>query len=230
MTEPTLILLPGMDGTGRLFTPLLTALGERPAVVLDHPTDRALPYDALYDLLLPRLPDGPLVAVGESFSGPLAIRLAAEHRAVVGLALVATFARAPTSRALIRLGALIAVGPPPRPAIRAMLAGTDAPAELVSAVRDAIAAVGPGVISARLRAVADVDVTADLARTTCPALYLHARRDRLVGESALNDVRRARPDLVIRSFDAPHLLAQRQPDAVADALAELTAISCPASP
>ena len=94
----TLVLLPGLDGTGTLFGPLVEALaGKLRVAVLSYPVDRALGYDALEaiaDAGLP--PQGPLVLLGESFSGPLAVSIAARHPdRVVGLVLCCSFVRNP---------------------------------------------------------------------------------------------------------------------------------------
>lgn len=58
MTITSIILLPGLDGTGVLFKPLV-------GFVLD------------------RLPDSEFVLLGESFSGPIALRVAARKPAGV---------------------------------------------------------------------------------------------------------------------------------------------------
>ena len=77
----TLVLLPGLDGTGEQFAPLLRELPSTIApVTVRYPVDRALGYEELLPLALEQLPaDCPFVLVGESFSGPLAIRLAAQR-------------------------------------------------------------------------------------------------------------------------------------------------------
>ncbi len=85
-TEPvTLVLLPGLDGTGILFTPLVVALGNgRRVIVVTYPTsEKAQTYAKLHEVAGAALPpSGPLVLLGESFSGPLAISLAAAIRSV----------------------------------------------------------------------------------------------------------------------------------------------------
>src|ERR1700679_4387919 len=91
------LLLPGMDGTGRLFAafqPLLApALGAR---VCAFPPDRPLGYEQL--LAEVDVPSGPFAIVAESFSGPLGILLAARYaERVRALVLVATFARSPSA-------------------------------------------------------------------------------------------------------------------------------------
>ena len=71
MAALRLVLLPGMDGTGILFEPLLEALPQAwEAEVVQYPPDKALGYEALLDIVERAIPiDGPFVLVGESFSG-----------------------------------------------------------------------------------------------------------------------------------------------------------------
>ena len=94
----TLVLLPGMDGTGELFAPFVAALGPDQAVtVVRYPAEPALGYAELESFARAALPaDRPFVLVGESFSGPIAIRIAADPPPnLVGVVLSTTFARAP---------------------------------------------------------------------------------------------------------------------------------------
>jgi hypothetical protein len=75
----TLVLLPGMDGTGTLFEPFVAALGHEFAVkVVDYPRAEPLGYEQLELFATAALPsEGPLILLGESFSGPIAVALAA---------------------------------------------------------------------------------------------------------------------------------------------------------
>lgn len=53
----TLVLLPGMDGTGTLFAPLIAALpSDFKVIVLKYPTLIPLGYDELIDLVKVQLP------------------------------------------------------------------------------------------------------------------------------------------------------------------------------
>jgi hypothetical protein len=64
-----LLLLPGMDGTGQLFTPLLTALPPTlSAVAFSYPPDEPLGYEELLPLIESAAPHGNFVVVGESVS------------------------------------------------------------------------------------------------------------------------------------------------------------------
>jgi pimeloyl-ACP methyl ester carboxylesterase len=44
-----------------------------------------------------------------------------------------------------------------------------------------------------------------------PILYLAGRRDRLVGARAARAIHRIRPDVTVRTLDAPHLVLQVRP-------------------
>src|SRR6516225_8307668 len=93
-----LLLLPGMDGTGRLFEPLLPFLPPSlVAVVLAYPPDRPLDYAELLPYVEAAIPDGQeFLVLGESFSGPLALLLAARQPpGLRGIILCASFARSP---------------------------------------------------------------------------------------------------------------------------------------
>ena len=96
-----LVLLPGMDGTGELFADFLTALPSWIVPeVIRYPTDRNLSYAQLQAELRPVLSrSGPFVLLAESFSSPLAVRLAADAPSGLrGLVLCAGFVCPPVAR------------------------------------------------------------------------------------------------------------------------------------
>src|SRR5579859_1384445 len=95
---PLLLLLPGLDGTGKLFAAFLRALG--PGVesrVVEYSPDEPLGYEELELRVRAALPrDRPFVLLGESFSGPIAMRIAAyPPPELAGVILCGTFARNP---------------------------------------------------------------------------------------------------------------------------------------
>src|SRR4051812_42890566 len=98
MASITLVLLPGMDGTGQLFDLFVSALsGEFEIKVAAYPTSTPLGYAELEAIARETIPkEGPYVILGESFSGPIAISLAASAPAQLkGLILCCTFIRNP---------------------------------------------------------------------------------------------------------------------------------------
>lgn len=194
-----LVLLPGLDGTGRLFHPFVETLPPtlEPEIV-SYPCDRPLSYDQLLETI--RLPEGPHVLLGESFSGPPAIRLAAlRPPGLRGLILVGTFVRPPMSPLLAKLvhPAVFAIRPPNFALRRFLGGGTE--------VGDAIASVRPEVLAHRVREVLSLDATGALRAVEVPILVLAGRRDRMVRPSPL------RPDATYVVLDAPHLILQTRP-------------------
>jgi len=94
----TLILLPGLDGTEVFFRPLMERLPTTLLpLALNYPAAGPHGYGALLDFVREELADIPrYVVLASSFSGPLAILLAAsEPRKVRGVILAATFASSP---------------------------------------------------------------------------------------------------------------------------------------
>ena len=224
IVQTRLVLLPGLDGTGQLFAPLVRALPPTlQPVVVSYPRETALGYDDLLARVRDALPsDGPFALLGESFSGPIALRIAAERPAgLVGLILCATFARSPLvprSPLNAPLAALFWVRPP-RWAIRFVLTGWDVNDELVDQVRAAIASVDRRVIRRRFQELLDLEVAPDSAPLALPVLYLAARHDRLVRERALRPIRALCADLRVVALDAPHLVLQRRSAEAAAAIA-----------
>jgi pimeloyl-ACP methyl ester carboxylesterase len=85
-----------MDGSGVLLRGLVEHLAVfRPVRVIPFPNDKPLTYEELTAHVLKRLPDSRFVLLGESFSGPIAIEIAARQQRIAGLVLAASFARHP---------------------------------------------------------------------------------------------------------------------------------------
>lgn len=217
---PTLVLLPGMDGTGDLFAPFLEALGDQfTTQIVSYPTDQDLGYEELLALTRSALPiEEPYVVLGESFSGPVAIALAAEAPPLMrGVILCCTFARNPRP-ALEPLKSVLGLVPlrwAPSAALGWALLGSFESTTLRAAISKAVRRVSPRVLRARLRSVASVDVSAVLATVKLPCLYLRASQDRLVPASASVHIQGVLPQVVVVQISAPHCLLQAAPDEAA---------------
>jgi len=219
---PTLILLPGMDGTGELFAPFVAALGEEFDVrVVKYPGDQCGGYDELEAIARAAIPkDRPYVLLGESFSGPIAISIAASAPGkLLGLVLCCTFARNPRP-ALAGLKALIRVLP-----VKALPAGWLVGAQMRAAFKAAMERVTSAALKARLRTVLAVDVCARLAQCQVPILYLQAKRDLLVPPRARNVITNIKPTAEVIEFDAPHFLLQTVPQQAAHEVAAFVRLS-----
>lgn len=208
---PTLILLPGLDGTGALFDPLMAAVtSDAPLQVISYPDAELLTYSDLVELVRPQLPER-CVLVAESFSGPVGIRLASDPR-VLALALCNSFASPPRAAFLRHFVSQRWLAlPAPEWVIRQFLVGRDASPDLVSKVSQTLKCMSPAVAAARLRAVLGVDEREALRRCNKPVLYLRGSEDRLVKASAVDEIRTLLPSVEVRSIAGPHFLLQARP-------------------
>ena len=219
MPIPTLVLLPGLDGTGELFADFVSALDGIPSRVISYPADRAMDYAQHESFVRAKLPaDEDYVLLAESFSGPVGIAIAASRPPrLKGFILCVSFAAnplplfSPFSRLLT---ALPAMRMPPALAAPWLYAGRATP-ELRRAHAAAMARVSPRVLAARAAAILSVDQRPRLAHVDVPMLYLRATADRLVSLAAARAILEAQPATQLAEFDAPHFLLQTEPAACA---------------
>ena len=220
---PTLVLLPGLDGTGKLFADFLKALdlGVRTRVV-PYPPDVPLGYDELEPLVRAALPaQGAFVLLGESFSGPLAIRIAARPPpGLMGLILCVTFASNPYPRlAWARgLAAFLPLKSLPRWIRAPLMWGSASPSQAPRQSERAMAGVAAQVIRRRIAALLAVDETAALEKIAVPTLVLCAIHDRVVSQAATMRIMRGLPHARRVDVDGPHLLLKTRPRECADAV------------
>jgi pimeloyl-[acyl-carrier protein] methyl ester esterase len=211
---PTTVLLPGLDGTGDLFAPFVAAAPSRCRVQpLKLPDNEGLGYAELAEWVHANLPEGRVVLLGESFSGPLAILVAAQCVRVVGLVLSTTFLVQPLSGLLSIVPKLLPgcawSQPPPEFLLRAFLTGGDP--VLATALRRAMLGVSGKVVAERIASVLTVNVTAEFQGLGCPVLCLQAGRDRLLSAASVARMRTVKPDAEYATIDGPHLLLQARP-------------------
>ncbi|MBX3434649.1 MAG: hypothetical protein KF847_15125 [Pirellulales bacterium] len=219
-----LLLLPGMDGTGRLFEPLLAALPSSvSAEAVVYPGDEALGYDELLPLALTAAAGGgPFVVLGESFSGPLALLLAARRPpGLRGVVLCASFVRfpLPVPARWGRAARPWMFRAAPLRLLSWVLLGRHGFGRLGRLLRSAARSASPVALAARARAIADVDVTAELRACPVPILYLRAAGDRVVRPRCWELIRSVRPDAEVAVLPGPHLALQASAREAADALA-----------
>jgi pimeloyl-[acyl-carrier protein] methyl ester esterase len=219
---PTTLLLPGFDGTGELFAPLLSAIGTRLSTVVIRYKDEVR-FDDYIDSVAARLPERNAVLVAESFSGPIALATAVRHPARIrAIVLCASFAVSPF-RPLTRLARFV----PwqlfrPNPAQGAILGRyclnhASDPALLAKAL-SVIQSVPARTIKSRLELLAELDVHNLLSQVTAPVLYLQALQDKVVGARLSDDLVGGLSDVTVRRLAGPHLLLQCRPDECAEAI------------
>jgi len=207
------LILPGLDGTARLlegFCGHLHTLGV-PACAIAYPTDCLMGYRDLEQLVRAKLPaSSPFVLLGESFSGPVAIQIAANPPAgLKGLVLSTTFACAPVF-GLSQLAALVRFAParPPMGLLSWALLGRWATPDLQASLTEALRLVRPEVLRARAEAALRVDVSDLVSSVRVPALQIVALHDRLLTPSAARLLTTSLPASTTVGIPGPHLLLQ----------------------
>jgi pimeloyl-ACP methyl ester carboxylesterase len=217
------VLLPGLDGTGKLFAQFVRALGSAVNTqIVKYPVDQLLGYGELEQLVRAALPGGRRhVLLGESFSGPVAIRIGADPPAgLIGIILCVTFAKNPyPSLGWARpLAARLPIKSLPR-WVRAPFTwgAKDAKRAPVRSER-AIAAVDAAVVRHRIAALLAVDETAALARIKLPILVLCATGDHVISSAATRHILRTQPRARQIEIAGPHLLLQTRAEECASAV------------
>jgi len=207
-----LVLLPGLNGTTALFQEFIAALPAAiRAIPLSFPCQEALDYSALKTLVcrsLAQLP-GPIILLGESFSGPLAIMVGeALPERVKGVVLVASFSRSPRSRwlSVLPIGSSFTLVRLLCPLVFRLF-----PRSGLAAICRELRQVPARVLAFRLREVLKVDVDHALARIAVPILYLRGSRDVLVPKSAVQHIRAEVSGVEVREYSCGHFLLQSVP-------------------
>ena len=220
----TLVLLPGLDGTGQLFKDFVTALGPGiKTITVAYPPDAPLGYAELEPIARSFLPQGePYYLLAESFSGPVAIAIAASSPpGLRGLILSCSFARSPQPllaycRFAIRFVPVKAL---PTALFSFFLLGRFRSAALLEAFAKSLATVAPAVLRARAHAALSIDVCAALSRVRVPLLYLRATEDRVVPRHSSKIVVSLAAHTQVAGFAAPHFLLQVLPSQTAATVA-----------
>jgi pimeloyl-[acyl-carrier protein] methyl ester esterase len=229
----TLILLPGLDGTGNLFAPLIPELPRTLNVITAaYPSERFLPYPELVSWLSELVPsNGPFAILGESYGTTVAVKFTATHPPnLTGVILCAGFIFNPVRKwgPLPKLLArpLFFRFPSPDFLREYFILGFGAPESLKLALRRTVQSVNTEVFGKRARAAIDCDATQEIRQVNVPLLYLQAAKDRLVGSECLEEIKRLHPETISISIRAPHLLLQREPREAARAITQFLDMHC----
>lgn len=213
----SLVVLPGLDGTATLHEEFLASVSPAfdSVTVIPYPANKALGYIALEALVRAQLPrTESFVLLGESFSGPIALSIAADPPPnLVGLVLSTTFAKSPVSlpspfASLARIAPVRAL---PRALLSWLLLGRWATPQLEASLQFAISAVSPAVLRCRAAAAIRVNVSANLGSISAPVLYLRSTHDRLLSAASSRHILSALPQCTATDITGPHLLLQAVP-------------------
>ena len=218
-----LVLLPGLDGMATMHAAFLTACTAcESATAIAYPRDTLLDYAALEQLIRPQLPpDKPFVLLGESFSGPIALAIAARPPSnLQGVILCASFASSPLPHRAWLSGALhfLPVHQAPPWMTRWWLLGSWATPQLEHSLQATVRSVSADVLQYRSGIALRLNARTDVNRIKFPVLYLRATEDRLMPRAAADLVVSFIPQCRVTDIPGPHLLLQANPLQAAQAV------------
>jgi pimeloyl-ACP methyl ester carboxylesterase len=215
-----IVLLPGLDGTGILFKPLTDALSEGiDTLVISYPTDRNLSYRELVKFVLSQLPKEDFILVGESFSGPIAYRIALlDPKNLKSVVFVATFIDNPRkyflnlSRLLPKK--LILAMPIPDFIVKYLILGSAVDEQVIDLYKQTIKKRSSSVFSFRLSEISKLTVSHEYC--DLKAIYIQATNDLLVPNSCVEAFKKVFKKLDVFRIKGSHFILQTNPLACAE--------------
>ena len=216
MTRYSLLMLPGLDGTGIMFRPIIKELeGEVDPIVISYKQEDECSYPALVDEVAKSQPVNDFFILGESFSAPIALMLASRKpKGLKGIILCATFIKNPSAifpsflSFLVR-APLFYVWPVSLKAN--IITGGHASDEIKGLMKEAKEQFTNRALAARTRETLKVDVSEELKQCDYPILYLKGTRDLIVPGYNLKNIKRINKDVMDVTLDTSHLVLQEAP-------------------
>lgn len=221
-----MILLPGLDGTGKMFSPLMNELpADFDCKVIAYPESLEFVWSAYADYVMREAGDlNGAWLLAESFSGPVALTLLAKHNPKIqGLILAATFAKPPHPWLLnvtrVLPISLLARVPPPMLLLRTFLIGWNSTPELGEALKNTLREVSPAVLAGRLKMLRAMPNLSQVP-PEIPCLYFQALKDWLINPTSFDSVHTLFPNVVKSTLWGSHLILQAEAKAAADTIRE----------
>lgn len=218
------ILLPGLDGTGLLFSPLLENLpGDIKTEIISYPWNDNQSYLQLEEYVRMRLPeDEEFIFIAESFSGVIAYNIAKSAPSnLKSIIFVASFLKPPLKNLYLLntlpLSWLLKLHIPEFAARRYLL-GNNIENGMVNYFGEVIRKIPGKVLARRLREVSNLRCV--LKKISIPCIYIQAEDDKLVPSDNLKLFRKAIPDINVILVSGPHLILQANPVVCAKVIAE----------
>ncbi len=219
-----LVLLPGLDGTGVLFGPLLSVLPKTlETLVVPLKQEAGLSYTEQAEYVASKLGDERIVLLAESYAGMVAYALVQSKRLNIShLVFVASFLSRPS--ALSRLAPILPVNVArsslvPKRLMGALLFGSFSSLELVELFYSALNEVDAQVIRWRVRQVSRL--SPPQTKLEVPCTYLGATHDRLVSHRVMKQVEKLCPNLMVKRVPGTHFLLQTNPTPCAEILSNI---------
>ena len=215
----TLVMLPGMDGTGNLFSPLLKRLPLSLNIkVITFSNHKKQNYDELVSEIKLQLPSVPFVLIAESFSGVLAHRISLDDSIPLKkLILIATFLESPRpmllSVARFLPLSIIFLIPLPASIYQFFCFSDETDPDRVEILKESLSQVEVRVLANRLRLIAKLNLSSKSSKVK--TLILNPANDRLLPSRVSARIQTKFPNSEVKKVDGSHFLAQTNPKEVA---------------
>jgi len=231
VTDTTLVLLPGLDGTEIFFRPLMERL---PATIrplaLSYSNLGPHDYLALLDVVRSQLGGiTQYVVFGSSFSGPLAVMLAAaEPRKVRGIILAATFVSSSSlpltrSRVVVQTPLVAAIRLARRFPLWILRPPQDA---MRIAKRETWSRVSARALASRARAALGVDLRGTLSLCQQPLLCVTYDADNVIPTRSSDEIRRFCAHARGVRLAGGHLAMFHDPEPLAAEIVRFVEVDC----
>lgn len=222
-----LVLLPGLDGTGMLFEPLLEALPSHiKTKVVRYSSELSQSYAELEKYVITELPDEDYILLGESFSGRIAYNIASRNpENLVSVIFVASFIDSPCKI----LNILLSVAPlkillrkrVPN-VVAKWLLGRKIEKDKIELLRNALSSVRPEVLKYRIKAVCGM--SPPTVSCESKAIYILPTNDYLVPKGAERKIKTMCKKMRTHTVSGTHFILQSNPEACAKIIANETAL------
>lgn len=213
--------MPGLDGTGLLFKPLLALFPKTIDVcVVDL---NSLQQESMVDSIVEQVGQGNCVILAESFSGHIAYQMAQRLQAQVKkLVIVASFLRCPSRLTLFRKLlpiVLIKKRILPNRLLNYLAFGNRATADTISLFYHAINEVEDGTLKGRLDLVHRLK--SEPRKLQVPCIYIGATDDYLIRKTSYQDFQDLFSNFEHDVVEGGHFLVQSNPEYFAKLLTEM---------
>ncbi|MGB0799301.1 MAG: alpha/beta fold hydrolase [Planktomarina sp.] len=214
----TILVLPGLDGTGKLLDDFAAELADDFDVRVVSYTFDQTDYDTIFDYVKSLVPERDYIVVGESFSGPLAGMFAdAKPKHLKGVVFAATFLSRPSIWPAWCMTLLWAV-PFQRKfflnLIHPMFMGFRPGKKLFDTFLHIMQTVPKATLIARLKTVHKLPRKPYSTHTGLPSLFLCARREWFLSRKSGDFLAHVAHQTCI--LDTPHFLLQKHPKQAAN--------------
>ncbi len=212
-----IILLPGLDGSGLFFEAFRKLLPSSvSSQIISYPRDECFTYGETVDHIYEQLPrDRDYVLLAESFSGPVAIDIAAlAPLKLKGLILISTFCFSPLAPLKTLLASkllfLLNFSAPPR--FINWLLCNDMEPKLSERVARVVDALPTETLKSRVLSALQVDLRGALDDVEVPLMVLKASEDRLLDPSTSHTIKKYYDSAELFEIEGPHFLLQCNPE------------------